>query len=97
VIIHHVTLLVLACNAIALLPLYAEAWWERCIRGRQPVAIPWVVALLSTSCKAGSSAHRSAFCSLALENQAMVQVNDSDVSRFPGLRWTNPVNNALIT
>ena len=97
VILPDVTLPVYVYKAIALLHLYAKAWWERCSRGRQPVAIPWVAALFSTSCRAGWSAHRYASCSLALENQAMVQVNDSNFNRFPGLRWSNPLTNALIT
>lgn len=28
---------------------------------------------------------------LAIETQAVVHSNDSDFSRFPGLRWINPL------
>ena len=28
---------------------------------------------------------------LAMENEAELQSNDSDFGRFPGLRWTNPL------
>jgi predicted nucleic acid-binding protein len=97
------------------------------MRGRQPVAIPWIVALgflriitsrivlprpmdIATALghvrswldqpvvqlPAGvltaalmTDAHIAA---LAIENQATVHANDSDFSRFPGLRWTNPLN-----
>lgn len=95
-IIPELILLVYAYNADDPRHHCAKAWWERCIQGRQPVAIPWVVALLPTSCMADWSDHRWASCSLALENQAMEPSNDSDFSRFPGLRWTNPLNHAPI-
>ena len=29
---------------------------------------------------------------LAIENQAQLASSDSDFSRFPGLRWTNPLD-----
>jgi len=69
----------------------AKRWWEGCVGGSQPVAIPWVVALgfvrLMTS-RAVLDAHIAA---LAIETQAVVHSNDSDFSRFPGLRWINPL------
>jgi predicted nucleic acid-binding protein len=34
---------------------------------------------------------------LAIENQATVHANDSDFSRFPGLLWTNPLNDVRQT
>ncbi len=40
-------------------------------------------SILSSFCEAGVA--------LAIENQADVHSNDSDFSRFPGLRWTNPL------
>ncbi len=102
------------------------------MRGRQPVAIPWIVALgflriitsrivlprpmdIATALghvrswldqpvvqlPAGvltaalmTDAHIAA---LAIENQATVHANDSDFSRFPGLRWTNPLNSVRPT
>jgi predicted nucleic acid-binding protein len=52
-------------------------------------------SILSSFCEAGvlqsallTDAHIAA---LAIENQAGVHSNDSDFSRFPGLRWTNPL------
>lgn len=52
-------------------------------------------AILSSLCEAGvlqsallTDAHIAA---LAIDNQAVVHSNDSDFSRFPGLRWTNPL------
>ena len=140
-IIPDVNLLVYAYNADAPFHLAAKRWWEGCVGGSQPVAIPWVVALgfvrlmssravlqhpmevavalghlgqwlerpavmilqpgprhlalLSGFCEAGvlrgallTDAHIAA---LAIETQAVVHSNDSDFSRFPGLRWTNPL------
>jgi predicted nucleic acid-binding protein len=29
---------------------------------------------------------------LAIEHQAELHSNDADFSRFPGLRWTNPLH-----
>ena len=140
-IIPDVNLLVYAYNADAPFHLPAKRWWEGCVGGSQPVAIPWVVALgyvrlmtsravmqrpmamevaiqhlgrwlerpsvlilqpgprhviiLSSFCEAGvlqsallTDAHIAA---LAIENQAVVHSNDSDFSRFAGLRWSNPL------
>lgn len=141
-IIPDVNLLVYAYNSDAPHHQRAREWWECAVRGSQPVAIPWVVALgflrimtsrtvlvrpmematalhhphswleqpsvrvlqpgprhltiLTGFCEAGvltaaliSDAHIAA---LAIENQATVHSNDSDFSRFPGLRWSNPLN-----
>jgi predicted nucleic acid-binding protein len=38
-----------------------------------------------------SAAHIAA---LAIENQVFVHSNDSDFSRFPGLRWIHPLHAA---
>lgn len=134
-------LLVYAYNLDAPLHLPAKRWWEGCVGGSQPVAIPWVVALgflrvmtsrvalqqpmemavalghlrrwlecptvlilqpgprhlaiLTSFAEAGilhgsllTDAHIAA---LAIEQQAVVHSNDSDFSRFPGLRWSNPL------
>jgi hypothetical protein len=144
VIIPDVNLLVYAYNSDAPCHQQARGWWEACVRGFQPVAIPWVVAIgylrlmtsaavlqrpvevatalghlrcwleqpsvrilqpgprhlaiLSGFCEAGvlsaavmTNAHIAA---LAIENQAFVHSNDSDFSRFPGLRWINPLHAA---
>jgi hypothetical protein len=144
VILPDVNLLVYAYNSDAPFHAQAKRWWEACMDGSQPVAIPWVVALgfarlmtsravmqrpmdievalghlgrwlerpsvlilhpgprhlpiLASFCNAGilrgsllTDAHIAA---LAIENQAVVQSNDSDFSRFPGLRWTNPLPKA---
>ena len=93
-------LLVYAYNADAPFHLPAKRWWEGCVGGSQPVAMilqpgPRHLALLSGFCEAGvlrsallTDAHIAA---LAIETQAVVHSNDSDLSRFPGLRWTNPL------
>lgn len=44
-IIPDVNLLVCAYNSNAPHHQQAKTWWEQSVRGRQPVAIPWVVAL----------------------------------------------------
>ena len=143
-ILPDVNLLVYAYNSDAPFHPQAKHWWEACMDGSQPVAIPWVVALgfvrlmtnravmprpmdvglalghvgrwlerpsvlilqpgprhlsiLTSFCDAGllrsallTDAHIAA---LAIENQATVQTNDSDFSRFPGLRWANPLLHA---
>ena len=99
-IIPDVNLLVYAYNADAPFHLAAKRWWEGCVGGSQPVAMilqpgPRHLALLSGFCEAGvlrgallTDAHIAA---LAIETQAVVHSNDSDFSRFPGLRWTNPL------
>jgi len=140
-IIPGVNLLVYAYNSDAPHHQRAKGWWEECVRGSQPVAIPWVVALgflrvitsrvalerpmavatalahlrtwmeqpsvrilqpgprhiaiLQGFCEVGvlagtliTDAHIAA---LAIEYQAVVHSNDSDFSRFAGLRWINPL------
>jgi toxin-antitoxin system PIN domain toxin len=144
VIIPDVNLLVYAYNSDAPHHQRAKDWWEAAVRGSQPVAIPWVVALgylrimtsrtvlprpmamttalahlrcwleqpsvgvlqpgprhlgiLEGFCEAGmltaalmTDGHIAA---LAIENQATVHSNDTDFSRFPGLRWCNPLHGA---
>lgn len=56
---------------------------------------PRHLAILSGFCEQGvlhgsllTDAHIAA---LAIENQALVHSNDNDFSRFPGLRWINPL------
>jgi predicted nucleic acid-binding protein len=34
---------------------------------------------------------RRHLAALAIEHQAVLHFNDSDFSRFPGLRWHNPL------
>ena len=140
-IIPNVNLLMYAYNTDAPFHPQARHWWEACVAGSQPVAIPWAVALgylrlmtnarvlprpltmavalghlrlwleqpsvlilqpgprhlviLTAFSEAGvlsgpllTDAHIAA---LAIENQAIVHSNDSDFSRFAGLRWINPL------
>lgn len=56
---------------------------------------PRHLTILSGFCEQGvlhgallTDAHIAA---LAIENQAMVHSNDNDFSRFPELRWFNPL------
>lgn len=140
-ILPDVNLLVYAYNLDAPLHLQAKRWWEACVGGSQPVAIPWVVALgflrvmtsrvalqqpmemdvalghlrrwlesptvlilqpgprhlailasfADTGILHGSLLTDAHIAALAIEHQAVVHSNDSDFSRFPGLRWSNPL------
>lgn len=47
--------------------------------------------LLGASGMSGNAATDAHFAALAIENQAELHSNDSDFSRFPGLRWRNPL------
>lgn len=146
-IIPDVNLLVYAYNSDAPHHQQAKTWWEQGMRGRQPVAIPWIVALgflriitsravlprpmgiatalghvrswldhpgvqllqpgprhLGILAGFGEAGVLTAalvtdaqIAALAIENQATVHSNDSDFSRFPGLRWTNPLNDFKAT
>lgn len=62
---------------------------------------PRHLAILSSFCDAGvlhsallTDAHIAA---LAIDNQAVVHSNDNDFSRFPGLRWSNPLRDKPAT
>lgn len=44
-ILPDVNLLVYAYNSDAPQHVRAKGWWERCVAGSQPVALPWVVCL----------------------------------------------------
>jgi len=76
---------------------HLRSWMEQpSVRVLQPG--PRHLTILEGFCEAGvlssgllSDAHIAA---LAVENQATVQSNDSDFCRFPGLRWSNPLNSA---
>jgi len=75
----------------------AKTWWEQSVRGRQPVAIPGVVALGFLRIMTSRSVLLLQPGTLAIENQATVHSNDSDFSRFPGLHWINPLNDVRAT
>ncbi|MCI0570171.1 MAG: type II toxin-antitoxin system VapC family toxin [Myxococcaceae bacterium] len=47
--------------------------------------------LLSELGSAGNLTTDVQLAALAMEHQAELHSNDSDFSRFPGLRWTNPL------
>ena len=57
---------------------------------------PRHIAILKGFCEAdvlsGALLTDSHIAALAIENQAHVHSNDSDFSRFPGLRWSNPLS-----
>jgi predicted nucleic acid-binding protein len=83
VIIPDVNLLVYAYNSDAPRHERAKDWWQNAIRSHQAIGMPWAVASPVIT-----DAHIAA---LAVENQAWVHSNDSDFARFPGLRWTDPL------
>ena len=39
----------------------------------------------------GTLATDAHIASIAMEYQAQLHSNDSDIARFPGLRWVNPI------
>jgi toxin-antitoxin system PIN domain toxin len=47
--------------------------------------------LLGASGMTGSAATDAHLAALAIEHQAELHSNDVDFSRFPGLRWRNPI------
>jgi len=53
-----------------------------------------IVIILGRACELGTAnnlktdAHLAA---IAIEHQAVVHTTDADLSRFPGLRWENPI------
>jgi toxin-antitoxin system PIN domain toxin len=48
-------------------------------------------SLMRDSRAAGSLTTDAHLAALAIEHQAELHSNDTDFSRFPGLRWTNPL------
>jgi predicted nucleic acid-binding protein len=82
---------------VATAPGSLRCWLEQpSVRILQPG--PRLLAILSGFCQAGvlsaammTDAHIAA---LAIESQTFVHSNDSDFSRFAGLRWINPLHAA---
>jgi toxin-antitoxin system PIN domain toxin len=48
-------------------------------------------SLLKAAQASGSLTTDAHLAALAIEHQAELHTNDGDFSRFPGLRWTNPL------
>lgn len=140
-IVPDVNLLVYAYNRAAPEHIHAKAWWEECLNGRTPVALPWITIggylRLMTSPRVlaqplrvdlatshvrewleqpsvlllhpgdrfmglflefldqlgagGTMTTDAQLAALAIEHQAELHSNDGDFSRFPGLRWRNPL------
>ena len=51
-------------------------------------------ALIETLGAAGNLTTDAHLAALAIEHQAELQSTDADFTRFPGLRWTNPIAKA---
>jgi toxin-antitoxin system PIN domain toxin len=74
-----------------------RSWLER--PGVQPLDPgPRHLAIVGTLIEATQVAGRLTtdihLAALAIEHQAELHSNDGDFSRFPGLRWVNPLRNA---
>jgi len=52
-----------------------------------------VIQLLERSQSSGQLTSDASLAVYAIENRAVLCSNDSDFARFPGLDWTNPLNN----
>lgn len=100
-ILPDINLLVYAYNSDAPGHRKAKVWWETCLSESGPVGLqilqpgPRHLALLESllqdaqaSSNLTTDAHLAA---LAIEHQAELHSNDGGFLRFPGLRWTNPL------
>lgn len=71
-----------------------SAWLERpCVRLLSPEPDHWssLERLLNSTNATGNLAMDAALAALAIETGALLCSTDSDFSRFPGLRWKNPL------
>ncbi len=62
---------------------------EMILPGKRHIGI--LSSLLDSVGVAGNLTTDAVLAALAIEYQAELHSNDSDFSRFPGLRWTNPL------
>jgi len=55
-----------------------------------------VMALVTQAMGSGSLISDAVLASYAIENRAVLHTNDADFSRFPSLKWHNPLLSAAI-
>lgn len=73
---------------------YIRSWLERPqvqILQPGPRHLDLLDSLLRAARASGNLTTDVHLAALAIEHQAELQTNDGDFSRFPGLRWTNPL------
>jgi toxin-antitoxin system PIN domain toxin len=73
---------------------YIRSWLERPqvqILQPGPRHLDILDDLLKAAQTAGKLTTDAHLAALAIEHQAELHTNDGDFSRFPGLRWTNPL------
>ncbi len=70
-----------------------DSWLaQRCVTHLNPGPSHFNILKQTLACTAGGSLTTDAhLAALALEHQAELHSNDTDFSRFPGLRWKNPL------
>jgi toxin-antitoxin system PIN domain toxin len=74
---------------------HVRSWLERPqveILTPGPRHLDLLDSLLRDARASGALAMDAHLAALAIENNAEVHSNDSDFSRFPGLRWINPLD-----
>ncbi len=86
-IVPDINLLIYAHNDQASEYAKARAWWEVALNGNTPVGIPWI----SISGFIRLMIHPRVLAQPMDIAQAELYSCDSDFSRFPGLRWRNPL------
>jgi uncharacterized protein len=73
---------------------YIRSWLERPqvqILHPGPRHLELLDSLLQAAKASGNLTTDAHLAALAIEHQAELHTNDADFSRFPGLRWTNPL------
>ncbi len=74
---------------------HLRSWLERPqvqVLGPGPRHLDLIEGLMTAAHASGQLTTDVHLAALAIEHQAELCSNDSDFSRFPGLRWSNPLN-----
>ena len=87
-----VNLLIYAVNQDAPAHGKAKKWLESALTGTETIALPWIVllAFLRLTTRPGLF-QKPILAALAIEHNAELCSTDNDFSRFPRLRWSNPL------
>lgn len=72
----------------------ARRWWETTVNGAEPVGIDWAVALgfVRLTSNPRVAARPQPPEALCIELSATLATNDTDFTRFAGLRTVNPLD-----